>query len=59
VLRRDSYLCQLQLPGCTTRANTVHISPLLRGNHDPGHARHLYQRVPSLSWAHRRQAWSR
>jgi 5-methylcytosine-specific restriction endonuclease McrA len=35
VLLRDDYLCQLQLPGCTLTATTVHIAPLLRGNHDP------------------------
>jgi 5-methylcytosine-specific restriction endonuclease McrA len=32
-LRRDSHRCQLELPGCTHRATTVHLDPRLNGDH--------------------------
>jgi 5-methylcytosine-specific restriction endonuclease McrA len=32
-LQRDNYRCTLRHPGCTERANTVHIDPRLKGNH--------------------------
>lgn len=34
VLARDGYRCRLQLKGCTIVATTVHLDPVLRGNHD-------------------------
>jgi 5-methylcytosine-specific restriction endonuclease McrA len=32
-LRRDRFLCQLRLSGCTQKATTVHLRPELAGDH--------------------------
>lgn len=37
VLERDRYRCQLQLPGCTTRATHVHHTRGKQMGDDPAH----------------------
>ena len=32
-LAYDNHTCQLNLPGCTHQADTVHLDPTLNGNH--------------------------
>lgn len=32
-LQRDQHRCRLKLPGCTHKATSVHLAPLLRGDH--------------------------
>jgi 5-methylcytosine-specific restriction protein A len=63
VLARDSYVCQLHLKGCTTRATTVdHIIELADGGtHDPTNCQAACLHCNSAKAAHRtnRMRWQR
>jgi hypothetical protein len=64
VLKRDGYLCRIGLPGCTITATTVHIAPILGGNHDLATAdlclsacRQCHGRIDGGRWRGRSRTW--
>jgi hypothetical protein len=50
-LEAAGYVCELQLPGCTTRASHVHLAAEYRGQHDIAELEHTRACCPSCSGA--------